>query len=245
MSGIIRFESAAELEKFKLDSPQSIVPIFQQLERKCSPVYLHTADGQLGRSRVLHVDTANNRLLLVYTQDSTLNRKAYDEGAYFYTEHFGAQVQFYVPRLDRFLYQEGYVFSLSIPTEVYRIQRRESYRAEVPTDNHVNCTIPLAGNGPVEVPISDISRGGVALVDSQNRLKVNKGSLLAHCRLQLPKLGAVEADMQVCNQAHIQMPELNAEVARIGCRFISINRGMENLLQRYIDQLAFSRRSST
>lgn len=244
MSGIIRFESAAELEQYKLDSRQSIVSIFQQLERKCSPVYLHTADGQLGRTRVLHVDAANNILLLIYTQDSSLNRKAYDEGAYFYTEHFGAQVQFYVPKIDRFLYEKGYVFSLSIPGEVYRIQRRDSFRAEVPTDNQVDCVIPMNGDGPVQMPISDISLGGVALVDLRNRLTMDRGSLLGNCQLRLPNLGALQADIQVCNRAQVKMPEINAEVARVGCRFVSVSRGMENLLQRYIDQLAFQRRSA-
>lgn len=244
MSGIIRFESPAELEQFKLDSPQSIVSIFQQLERKDSPAYLQTADGTVDESRVLYVDARNNTLLLAYTQNSSLNKKILDEGACFYADHFGAQVQFYVSKVTQVLFQQGYVFSLAIPTELYRIQRRESFRAQVPADNRVNCTIPLTGDGSIEIPISDISRGGVALVDRMNRLKVKQGSLLCHCQLQLPRLGALETDMQVCNRSSVQIAEINAEVPRIGCRFVSINSGMENLLQRYIDQLEFRRRSA-
>jgi c-di-GMP-binding flagellar brake protein YcgR len=217
--------------------------MLQQLQRKNIPVFLHTADGQFDESRVLYVDAAKNTLLLAYTQNSSLNRKAYEEGACFYTEHFGAQVQFYVQNITRALFQKGYVFSLNIPSEVYRIQRRENFRAEVPADNQVACTIPMNGNGPIEVQIADISRNGVALVDPMNRLKVDKGKLLCNCQLRLPKLGAIQADMQVCNRAQVEIPDMG-EFARIGCRFVSINSTMENLLQRYIDQLAFDRRSS-
>lgn len=244
MSGIIRFETPAELEQYKLDVKQSIVTLFQQLARKGSPVYLQAADGQWGESRLLNVDVANNTMLLAYTQDVPLNRKLLEDKAMFFAEHFSAQVQFFIPKLARVMFKQGHVFTLSLPAKVYRIQRRESYRAEVPMENQVSCTVPITGNGHIQFPIADISRGGIALLDRMNRLSVEKGSLLTNCQVQLPKLGALQANMQVCNRAQVQMPGSNTMAVRIGCKFVSINSGMENLLQRYIDQLEFQIRSS-
>jgi c-di-GMP-binding flagellar brake protein YcgR len=244
MAGIIRFDSPSELEQFKVDSRQSIVTIFQQLERKSVPVFLQTADGHVGESQIVHVDNKNDTLLLAYTPDYALNQKILDDGVYVYAEHFSAQVQFFVPKLAQVMFQQGYVFTITIPDEIYRIQRRESFRAEVPLDNGVRCTIPITGDGHLMVPISDISRGGLALLDRMNRLPVKQGTLLANVQLELPRIGALHADMQVRNRNNYYSPELKHEVARVGCKFISISSGMENILQRYIDQLEFRRRGT-
>ena len=244
MAGIIRFDSPAELEQFKVDSRQSIVTIFQQLERKSVPVHLQTADGQVGESQVVHVDNKNNTLLLAYTPDYGLNQKILDDGVYIYAEHFSAQVQFFVPKLAQVMFQQGYVFTITLPSEIYRIQRRESFRAEVPVDNGVRCTIPITGDGHLMVPIADISRGGFALLDRMNRLSVQQGALLPNCQLELPKVGALHADIQVRNRYSFYSPELKHEVSRVGCKFLSISSGMENILQRYIDQLEYRRRGT-
>jgi len=244
MTGIIRFESPAELEKFKVDSRQSIATIFQQLERKAIPVHLQTADGRMGESQVVHVDSRNNTILLSYTQDYALNQKILEDGAYIYAEHFSAQVQFFAPKLAQVMFMQGHVFTVDLPEELYRIQRRESYRAEVPSDNSVKCTIPLTGDGNILVPIADISRGGLALMDRMNRLAVQQGSLLSNCQVELPRIGALKTDMQVCNRNQFFSNELQHEVARVGCKFLSITSGMENLLQRYIDQLEYRHRGT-
>jgi c-di-GMP-binding flagellar brake protein YcgR len=244
MAGIIRFESPAELEKFKLDSPQSITTIFQQLQRKVVPVYLQTADGKVSESQVVHVDGKNGSLLLAYTKNDALNQKILEEGAYIYAEHFSAQIQFFAPKLAQVMFQDGHVFTVSLPEELYRIQRRESFRAEVPLDNGVRCTIPITGDGKVMVPISDISRGGLALLDRMNRLPAQQGTLLANCQLELPRIGAVRADIQIRNRQQFFSPELKHDVLRVGCKFLSITPGMENVLQRYIDQLEYRRRGT-
>ncbi|MBD3671222.1 MAG: flagellar brake protein [Gammaproteobacteria bacterium] len=244
MTGIIRFESPAELERFKVESRNSIVTIFQQLERKGVPVHLQTAEGKAGESQVLHIDSKNNTLLLAYTKSHDLNSKILENGAYFYADHFSAQVQFYIPKLAKVMFQDGYAFTVSIPNELYRIQRRENFRARVPERNGVSCAIPNNGAGFYQVPIADISRGGVALLDEKNTLSLEQGKVLRNCQLQLPTVGAVNADMQVRNRYHYYSDELHQEVSRIGCQFAAISSGMENLLQRYIDQLEMRRRSS-
>lgn len=244
MAGIIRFDTPAELEQFKLDSRQSIVNIFQQLERKSVPIFLQTADGQVGESRIVHIDSKNNTLLLAYTPEYALNQQILETGAYIYAEHFSAQVQFFVPKLAQVMFQQGYVFTISLPDEIYRIQRRESYRAEVPEENGIRCTIPLTGDGHLRIPISDISRGGIALLDRMNKLPVQQGTLLPNCQLELPRVGALHADIQVRNCKSFYSKELKHEVARLGCKFLSISSGMENILQRYIDQLEYQRRDT-
>jgi c-di-GMP-binding flagellar brake protein YcgR len=186
-----------------------------------------------GESRIVHIDSKNNTVILAYSRQHALNQKLLEQGGYFVAEHFSAQVQFFIPKLAQVMFQQGYAFTISIPEELYRIQRRENFRARVPDTNGVRCTIPLNGAGPLQVPISDISRGGIALLDRQGRLPLELGKLLNNCLLDLPTVGPLKADMEVRNP-----------VARVGCRFTHMSAGMENMLQRYIDQLEIRRRSS-
>lgn len=245
MVGIVTSTDPMELEPFKVDSSQSIVTVFQQLMRKSSPVYLCSLDGEQAESRILNVDASNGTILLSHTSDYALNKKILDEGIYVVADHFTAQVQFFARELAQVMFQQGHVFALTIPNEIYRIQRRDSFRALIARENILQCDIPVGSNSCLSMPLHDISRGGVAIVDKRANLPLKKGVVLQNCRLDLPSIGQVEADLEVMSRvSYFDDKELH-DVARIGCQFITLSLGMENMVQRYIDHIEYRHRSST
>jgi len=244
MVGIVIPENPVELEQFKVDSALSIITVFQQLMRKSSPAYLCNTDGEKAETRVLNVDATNGTMLLSLTSNYALNQKILEQGAYLVADHFTAQVQVYIAQLAQVMFQQGHVFAVSIPQEIYRIQRRESFRALIARENTLQCDIPVGTTGCLKMPLHDISRGGIAIVDKQASLPLTKGVVLQKCRLELPSIGQVEADLEVMSRYAYFDGESLHDVARIGCQFKSLSLGMENMLQRYIDHLEYHHRSS-
>jgi len=244
MVGVVISEDSMELEPFRVDSSQSIITVFQQLMRKSSAVFLCNTDGEKAESRILNVDVSNGTILLAHTSDYALNKKILDEGIYLVADHFTAQVQFFVSQLAQVMFQQGHVFAISIPQEIYRIQRRESFRALIASENSLQCDIPVGVNSCLSMPLYDISRGGVAIVDKKANLPLNKGVVLQKCRLDLPSVGQVEADLEVMSRYAYFDGDALHDVARIGCQFKALSLGMENMLQRYIDHLEYRHRST-
>ena len=244
MVGIVSPTDLMELAPFRVDSRASIITVFQQLLRKSAPVFLCNLDGEKAESRILNVDAANNTLLLAFTGDYALNKKILEEGVYIVAEHFSAQIQCYVRRLAQVMFQQGHVFALTIPDEIYRIQRRESFRAMLAEQNRLQCDIPVGSSGCLSMPLYDISRGGISLIDTRASLPLKKGVVLQKCRLSLPEVGQVEADLEVMNRWAYFDGKESHDVARIGCQFTSLTLGMENMLQRYIDHLEYRHRST-
>lgn len=244
MIGIVAAENPVELEQFKIDSEQSIVTIFQQLMRKSTPVYFCNSDGEKAESRILNVDASNGTVLLSLTSNYALNKKILEEGIYLVADHFSAQVQVFIPQLAQVMFQQGHVFAISIPAEIYRIQRRESFRAVIAGENSLQCDIPVGTTGSLKMPLYDISRGGIAIVDRQASLPLTKGVVLQKCRLDLPSIGQVQADLEVMSRFSYFDGEALHDVARIGCQFMGLSLGMENMLQRYIDHIEYHHRSS-
>ena len=243
MVGIVSAANPMELEPFKVDSSQSIITVFQQLMRRSAQVFLCNTDGEQAESRILNVDASNGTMLLSLTGDYAFNKKILQEGIYVVADHFTAQVQFFARELAQVMFQQGHVFAISIPSEIYRIQRRESFRALIANENRLQCDIPVGSAGCLSMPLYDISRGGVAIVDKQANLPLDKGVVLQKCRLDLPAIGQVEADLEVMSRfSYFDGNELH-DVARIGCQFMTLSLGMENMLQRYIDHLEYRHRS--
>ncbi|MDH5183690.1 MAG: flagellar brake protein [Gammaproteobacteria bacterium] len=244
MVGLVIPEDPMELQQFTVDSSQSITTVFQQLMRKSEPVFLCNTDGEKAESRILNVDPSNGTMLLSHTSDYAFNKKIIEEGVYVVADHFTAQVQFFVNKLATVMFQQGHVFAISIPDEIYRIQRRESFRALIASENTLQCDIPVGTAGCLSMPLYDISRGGVSIVDKRASLPLKKGVVLQKCRLELPSIGQVEADLEVMSRfSYFDGEELH-DAARIGCQFMTLSLGMENMLQRYIDHLEYRHRST-
>src|SRR3546814_2836971 len=80
-------------------------------------------------------------------------------------------------------YENRPALRLSLPKSLTRIQRRESYRLDIPVTDPATCHITLPGNAkPISLQISDISTGGIALVDNQQQLGTSPGADYPLCR---------------------------------------------------------------
>lgn len=130
-------------------------------------------------------------------------------------------------------------FRMALPASMVRLQRREFYRMPTPVSHPVHALIPLPfelGGGTHNFPLADISCGGIAIFDNKLMLDNTIGTMLPHCKIDLPDVGLVTTTLQVRNALDVSM--LNSKTnRRLGCEFVDISRGNLALVQRFITRL--------
>src|SRR5690606_31673582 len=92
-------------------------------------------------------------------------------------------------------------FLMARPESLYRLQRREYFRIEVPAKNPATFTVldpPMGDANPV-FPVYDISAGGLRLIDRDRLLGETIGKIYDG-RLDMPDLQSLEIGLRVLHQ---------------------------------------------
>jgi c-di-GMP-binding flagellar brake protein YcgR len=148
------------------------------------------------------------------------------------------RIVFVVDHIASATYEDRPALQCAIPISLIRLQRREYYRMETPMANPVRVTIPLAlesGISNEAFALSDISVGGVAILDNKLLLGESHGKKLTGCMLGLPD-DMVSTTLVVRNTTELTLPNGN-RTRRVGCEFVDLSRGNLAIVQRYITKL--------
>mgnify|MGYP002713138180 CR=1 FL=1 len=119
---------------------------------------------------------------------------------------------------------------------VCRVQRREFFRVSVPVAAPILCRIPRPDGQALELPVVDLSCGGIGLIAPSAGVGLELRETLADCIIELPEFGTLSVNLQVRNmRGHRQS---NGEQAqRIGCAFVGLTMDRNALIQRYIHKV--------
>ena len=163
----------------------------------------------------------------------------------FVSLHQHIKVQFEAHDVEKALYDDAEAFYIALPEYLLRIQRREYFRLSIPASTPVKCTIPVKPYNPDEpdepavirqIPVLDISGGGVCLHCGEDEADLLPGKAFQDCEISLPGIGTLSSTLKVKN--NIKLATHNDLVnLRVGCEFYRLNNQMDSLLQRYITQL--------
>ena len=137
------------------------------------------------------------------------------------------------------MFENGPALKIALPATLVRLQRREFYRMATPVSNPVCAIIPMPeelGGDTAIFPLSDISCGGIAILDNKLVLGNTIGNNYEGCRIDLPDIGMVTATLQIRNSLDLTLLN-NKSNRRLGCHFIDISRGNLAMVQRYITKL--------
>lgn len=128
------------------------------------------------------------------------------------------------------------VFRARVPETIARVQRRGSVRYQVPALNPpvVRLRLPSDNNRELHLRLMDISLGGAALVLEDRSLALEPGTILRHCRLDLPGCGVVETDLSV---QYVDQMDRKSGWRRMGCRFADVPVFALTHIRRYVSVL--------
>ena len=159
--------------------------------------------------------------------------------------HQHVKIQFESYHIKLALLEGDETFYLELPDYLLRIQRRDNFRLAIPVSTPVKCIIPVKPFNPDkpeepevirEVPVMDISGGGVSLLCAVHETELLPKAVFQDCRISLPGTGIIRVNIEVRNNIKFTSRN-NMESTRAGCQFVRLNNQMSLLLQNYIAHL--------
>lgn len=232
-----------DLSPYQVQSPREIVALLRKLNESNQLIRMVTSSGaEPIVTSILAVDDTSDMVVLDCGANETVNRQiASSENISFETALEHIRILFFSQKIDECLYDDLPAFSMSIPTNMIRLQRREYYRVITPIANPVKCKIqiPQSTDGMesvVSVVLQNVSGGGVAIVDDKRLLDATVGRIYRDCRIDLPGGTLVIATLQIRNVQEVRGPN-GRTMIRLGCLFVELPKPMLSAVQRYITKL--------
>jgi flagellar brake protein len=133
----------------------------------------------------------------------------------------------------------------AIPERIVRMQRREFFRVEPLVSQPAHClvTLPGSNSGEIQLPVVDVSAGGLGLLGKASmQPDFTPGLALNASRLQIPEAPELLVDLRVC-KAFLYAARNGLEHLHIGCEFVNLSIGRQSQVDRYIARLERERKS--
>lgn len=157
------------------------------------------------------------------------------------------KIQMRLPALKICEYHGQEAFYAAIPESILRLQRREFFRLEPPLATPIHCKLALRQNDSstkiLELPLADISGGGVSLIGSvEMEQDFPRDSLFQDCRLEIPGEGVVQINLRVRKTVEVSTSN-GLHKLRIGCEFVNLPGTRLAFIERYIARIERERKA--
>lgn len=230
------------LAEFRVSAPAEILALLKQLADGNHTLSLSTPDGASYASTVWALDPARGLLCLsANANDPQLQAllECDEVVAVAYLDSVKLQFDLH----DLVLVHGGRDSALNarFPRELYRFQRRESFRVRPLLNTRPTATLrhPALPDMQLELRVIDVSIGGVALFLPDNTPPIEPGTRIAQVLIELDGDTRLQTALVV---HHVTLLHQESKGVRLGCGMLRLGGDGERVLQRYIDQTQKKRR---
>jgi c-di-GMP-binding flagellar brake protein YcgR len=232
---------------FEIESRKEIVALLRSIGEKNQLIRM-LINGQADVCVTSILDVTATHIFLDCSIDKQQNQRILNAKAVgFETTLDKIRIMFSSNDVLEALHDGRPALKILLPATLIRLQRREYYRMPTPRGLPVMATIPVPeelGGGVHVLPLSDISCGGIAVLDNMRLLQNTIGQNYTECLIDLPHVGTITTTLQIRNSLDLTL--LNSKTSRrLGCRFVDISRSMLADVQRYITKLERERNART
>jgi flagellar brake protein len=234
--------SGDQLSEFRVTEAGEIRSLLKSLMDQVVPLNLSASDGSAYTTTLWTVDPNTGRIS--FTADIMAHAmhdivEADECVAVAYLDRI--KVQFDVHDLLLVQGQKASVLQARLPREVFRFQRRNTYRVRTiertsPTAAFRHPSIP---DMSVSLRVLDVSVGGCALLLPSNVPPLQPGAVIKGVRLSLDAETQIDAGLML---HHVTSTGAENGSVRLGCEIVGLNPGAQRALQLYIDQTQKRRR---
>ena len=223
----------------RVTSPQQIQSLLRDMSEIGALAALYY-DGVKEFIMTSLLDVGDKGLWVEQGVDAPKNRRiAESQRLTLVSAHNQVKIQFAVDSIHAVTHQGYPAFYLPFPAILYRIQRREYYRLSLFPSERLTCVIPIARppvSGLFDVPVMDISGGGVRLFYTADDIEFVLGQVYENCQINLPETGKISATLEVKNLVTISAQN-GQTIHRVGCEFKNVDISSGILLQRYVTKV--------
>lgn len=236
-------DAFALLEDFRITHPKAIGSVLRQLMSRKDFLTVECSNRPHRIvTRILEVDQNAGFFIYDCSDEQIYNRSLLEsEENYFSAMQDGIRVQFVSGRPEQHEFEGAFAFRSQLPESLYRMQRREFFRAAAPLVESYRCTANLPDGRQVSFDIFDLSLNGVGLRSKDPTLgRLPIGTVLSKAVLDCRKRGMMETDLKIINLHNIRGH--SDPIYHLGCRFERFPKSREPDLQRMITYLELARR---
>lgn len=230
------------LAEFRVTAPGELRALLKQLMDDVVPLNLSASDGSAYTTSLWTIDPNAGRIS--FTADTMAPAvhdivEADECVAVAYLDRI--KVQFDVSDLVLVQGHKASVLQCRFPREVFRFQRRNTYRVRTiertsPTASFRHPGIP---DMRLDLRVLDVSIGGCALLQPGNVPALQPGAVIKGVRLSLDAETQVDAALML---HHVTSTGAENGSVRLGCEIVGLAPTAQRALQVYIDQTQKRRR---
>ena len=232
------------MEQYLLRGQRQIRQLLQELINTHSLISVHLIPGGLSfLSTVVTLSEDEEWIFLDSSQSETIHRRTLNaERLLCVTQLNKIRIQFRLTDATEIPVEGRIALAAPIPDEVLRLQRRDAFRLQVPLSHALKCILPAhdqyneqeSRKKTLEVPVFDISAGGLSLEVPFGKITPNVGDTINGCHLKLPD-DIIGINLEIRNFGR-RILSNGKEILRLGCSFVSLPTPAANQIQRYIYQ---------
>ena len=245
----VELEQPDDYSQYLLHSRTEILAVLRTLIQKGSMITVHFDQGHSYLlTSLLALSADKSEMILDVGSNEEMNQRALLVKKLIFTTLIDkVKIQFSLEKLTLTRHEGRLAFIGTIPDRLLRLQRREFFRLSTPIANPIKINAILRRSDgsalPLELPLLDISGGGVGLMVPLSLAPLfERGGLLGECRMMLPDEGLVLVTICVRNQFDVTTRN-GSRYIRVGCEFVGLSAQRLNLVQRYITRVERERKA--
>ena len=234
--------SAAAWADFRVDDPAELLRLLKQLRDGCVPVNLSGPQGHALTSQLWSLDETHGQMNFSADASSLhLQRLAQGDEAVAVAYLHNVKLQFDLRDLVLVHGEKTCALRARVPSQVYRFQRRGSYRVRTLERHAPNVRLrhPSMPDMQLRLRIVDLSAGGCALALPDDVPMLQPGSRLQDVRVEIDADTAFNATLRL---QHVGTLHGSGVSVRLGCEWFDLDGAAQRALQRYIDHTQQRRR---
>jgi len=232
----------ATSEELRVASAAEIAAYLQQLQRENAGVLLSGPLGQSLGSRIVALDAGADVLgLEIATDPDGISQALVAEGEITAVAYLGAiKLQFELEDAVLVSGEQGTVLRSTLPSRLYRFQRRQSFRVQPAGSAYPRVVLPGAGEPGQALRVLDLSIGGLALALPAGFQGPPVGQVAQGLVLELDRISA----LRIALLPHHVSPIAGdaGGMLQLGASFVELDAQATRTLQVYVDQTQKRRR---
>lgn len=233
-----------------LRNPAEIFTMLRRAHDARVLISVYLDRGQNGFVSAL-LDISKEAIVLDLSPDEWVNERARAAASLICaTQLDGVRIQFELPGVSQTSHEGRAALKASLPEEMLRLQRRDTFRLSVPQHSRIDCVIYLPHNDPqqqtgksleIKPRVLDVSAEGVALLFPTPEPPLTVGTLFVDSVLVVPEADSVKLTLRVQNIQHVTLPN-GTQNLRVGCQMLSPPNRFVTQLQRFMFKIERERR---
>jgi c-di-GMP-binding flagellar brake protein YcgR len=237
--------AADDLGRFLIRSPAQIAAILGSIAEHRGIVTAYFNRGrQFVLTAIIEVDVPGQRVVIDRGSDDAANlRLLASDRVVLVTTQEKVKVQFSVGQVLEIDHEGRPAFSIALPSEVLKLQRREYFRVRTILTEPVRLRLPVgAAVDMLELQAHDVSIGGLAAFVALPADRSQVGTRFPGASVQIGTDTPFGVELELSNLNSVRLRN-GADAIRAGFRFVDMPQSVQQKIQRYLLRIERERRS--